>query len=112
MSEDKTSDTLKLPTFEEKVLARLDAIDSRLTSLEKKVAARDYETKPIWERVLSELEQMRTDVNTHLSNFDRKLDVMNKELLQAKADQRGLESRIDKVESQVYPNVIVQDRQF
>jgi uncharacterized coiled-coil protein SlyX len=111
MSED-TAETLQLPSFEEKVLAQLDAINARISSLEQRVAKQDYDTKPIWERVLREFSEMRTEVNTHLTNFDRKLDVVNKEMLQLKADQTGLESRLSKIESQVLPEVIVQNRQF
>jgi len=97
MSEDKTAETLHLPSFEEKVLVRLDVVSSRLGALEKRQADRDYETKPIWERVLKEFSEMRTEVNAHLTNFDRKLDVVNKEMLQLKADQRGIESRVTKL---------------
>jgi predicted nucleic acid-binding Zn-ribbon protein len=103
MSEDPTRHL-----FEDKVLARLDAIDARLTVLEKKSSERDYETRPIWERVLNEI----TQINTSLANLDRKLDVMNKELLQLKADNAGLTDRMNKLESQTYPNVIAQERQF
>jgi tetrahydromethanopterin S-methyltransferase subunit G len=112
MSEDRTKDLPTSHSFEEKVLARLDAIDSRLASLEKRAHDRDFETKPIWERVLSEFSQMRVDVETHLTNFDRKLDIVNKEMLQLKANHVGLEERLDKVEAQIVPNIIVQGRDF
>jgi hypothetical protein len=45
-----------------RILARLDSIDSRLTSLEEKVDARSYETKPIWERALKEIIGTREEV--------------------------------------------------
>ena len=100
---DENQDTLHLPSFEEKVLAQLGSLDSRLASLEKREEERDYDTKPIWNRVLTELSDLNTKVtdldtkvtelDKHMGNFDRKLDIMNKELLQVKADQRGLEMR-------------------
>jgi len=116
MSEDKTR---HLPSFEERVLAQLDNIDSRLAALEQRGAERDLETKPNWERLHKEFGEIRgqfgemhTDVNTYLAMFDRKLDVINKEMLKLKADQLGIEGRVDKIESEVRPQIIVQDRQF
>ena len=114
---DENQDTLHLPSFEEKVLAQLGSLDSRLASLAKREEERDYDTKPIWNRVLTELSDLNTKVtdldtkvtgldtkvteldtkvtelDKHMGNFDRKLDIMNKELLRVKADQRGLEMR-------------------
>jgi len=106
---DENQDTLHLPSFEEKVLAQLGSLDSRLASLEKREEERDYDTKPIWNRVLTELSDLNTKVtdldtkvteldtkvtdldtkvtelDKHMGNFDRKLDIMNKELLQVKS---------------------------
>ncbi|HEX8846115.1 MAG TPA: hypothetical protein VF791_15800 [Pyrinomonadaceae bacterium] len=107
MSEDPTRHL-----FEEKVLARLDAIDSRLASLEKRAHKRDFETKPIWENLLNAFTKMQAEVDAHLTNFDRKLDVVNKELLQVKADHSGLEKRLEKVEVEMRPDILVQDHQF
>ena len=100
---DETPDTLKLPSFEDKVLAQLESLDGRLASLEKREEERDYDTKPIWNRVLTEISEVNTNVSNldtkvselakHVRSFDRKLDIMNKELLQVKADQRDLEMR-------------------
>lgn len=112
MSEDKTAKTLHLPSFEEKVLAQLDDVSSRLALLEKRSAERDAETKPNWERLLKDFQEMNTSFSTYFKNFDRKLDVINSEMLQLKADQKGVESRVDKIELEVHPQVIAQDRQF
>ena len=113
----ETPDTLHLPSFEEKVLAQLESLDGRLASLEKREEERDYDTKPIWNRVLTEISElkievsevktdvsgMKTDVSElktevselhkHMDNFDRKLDIVNKDLLQVKSDVRALEMR-------------------
>jgi hypothetical protein len=67
MSEEPTQ---TLPNGEMKLIllrldsidSRLDSIDSRLTGLEEKVDARTYETKPIWERALSEIIETRGEV--------------------------------------------------
>jgi predicted nucleic acid-binding Zn-ribbon protein len=99
----ETPDTLHLPSFEEKVLAQLESLDSRLASLEKREEERVYDTKPIWNRVLNEISALNTkvsdldtkvsDLDKHMDNFDRKLDIMNKDLLQVKADLYGREMR-------------------
>jgi predicted nucleic acid-binding Zn-ribbon protein len=128
---DETPDTLHLPSFEEKVLSQLESLDGRLASLEKREEERAYDTKPIWNRVLTELTEVKTDVSElktdvsglkadvsglkadisglktdmsglktevselheHMRSFDRKLDIVNKDLLQVKADLYGREMR-------------------
>ena len=114
---DETPDTLHLPSFEEQVLAQLKSLDGRLASLEKKEDERAYDTKPIWNRVLSEISEVKTEVsglktdvsglktdvselktevselNKRVGNIDRKLEIMNTELLQVKSDVRALERR-------------------
>ena len=62
--------TKKLPTklsFEERVFARFDSIDARFDTVEarfdtvearlEKLEARGYDTKPIWERALKEIQE-------------------------------------------------------
>jgi len=107
---DETPDTLHLPSFEEKVLAQLESVNGRLASLEKREEERAYDTKPIWNRVLTEISEVKIEVSEvkrdvselktevlelhkHMGNFDRKLDIMNKDLLQVKADLYGREMR-------------------
>ncbi len=89
-------------SFEKRVLARLDAIDGRLGSLENQAERRALETKPIWERALAEI----LEVKEHLSALEqasnqmvRKIDVLGKDMLTMRADQTGLEYRLDKLES-------------
>lgn len=91
-------------------------MDERLQSLE----AKRYDTKPIWERALAEIAETRTemlaeiaDTRTEMraefektraeaqSNFrrlERKIEVLNDELLEQKAGMRDLESRMDKID--------------
>lgn len=75
-------------SFEERVFARLDAIDGRLDaidgrlgSLESQAERRALETKPIWERALAEILEMKE----HLSALEqasnqmvRKIDVLGR----------------------------------
>jgi DNA repair exonuclease SbcCD ATPase subunit len=108
MSEDRTID-MDGRSFEERVFARFDAldvrfneIDSRLTTLEDKVDRRLKETRPIWEQVLSRLDKVEerlSAVDDSLRNVGRKFDVVAKDLIEVRADQRYLENRLDKLES-------------
>lgn len=111
MSEDATAETLELP-FKEQVLKRLDTLGVRLSSLERLIAEREFDTKPMWENLLKQFADMREDVNNHLGNFDRKLDVVNKELLQVKADQSNVVDRVSKLERELEPQIVGQDHQF
>jgi len=95
MSEGTTENMPGGRSFEERVLARLDAIDGRLGSLENQAERRALETKPIWERALAEI----LEVKEHLSALEqasnqmvRKIDVLGKDMLTMRADQTGLES--------------------
>ena len=105
MSEEPTNilpnDDLKL------ILARLNSIDERLGKLE----ARAYDTKPIWENALKEIadtriemregfEKFRTETESGLRRVERKIDVLNQNILDVRADQRELEERVSKLDSQ------------
>lgn len=86
----------------ESVEGRLESVDGRLGSLENKVERRALETKPIWERVLAEILKVKEHVSSleQTSNqMVRKIDVLAKDMLTMRADQTGLEYRIDKLES-------------
>ncbi|MBC7931222.1 MAG: hypothetical protein H7Z38_11735, partial [Rubrivivax sp.] len=50
--ENTTAEQPDARSFEERVFARFDAIDARLTKLEEAAERRAMETKPIWERAL------------------------------------------------------------
>jgi chromosome segregation ATPase len=75
----------------DRVEARLDDMDARLQRLEQK----SYDTKPIWERALAEILSVGEKVDT----IDRKLNVMNRDMLALRAEQVRLEDRMDKIES-------------
>ena len=79
-------------SFEERVFSRFDAIDARLQVLEEKAERRAVETKPIWERALAEI----SEVKEQLSNLEqlstqvvRKIDVLSKDMLTLRADKQA-----------------------
>ena len=93
MSKDTTQDQNGRP-FEERILARLDSIDQRLSALETQAEKRALETTPVWERALAEILEVKQSV----ANLDRKFDVLTKDMVQLRADQRYADSRIDRLE--------------
>ena len=104
------NDLLKL------ILARLDSIDkrfestdARLTSLEEKVDRRLQETRPIWEGVLVEIaglrttmlegfEKLRGELSHGLRRVNLKIDVLNHDILEVRADLHYMDERVTKLE--------------
>lgn len=122
MNEEPTRD-LPGRSFEERVFARFDSMDARMNSMEVRFEARfnlidarfdrvdarldgldirvqalesrALDTKPIWERALTEILEVRKGVE----DLNRKLDVLNQDVLQVRADQRLVHKRMDALES-------------
>ena len=109
MAEDKTDNLPDWRSFEERVFARFDAVDARLSDmdarlqvLERKTSDIDerlqvlerkaYDTKPIWEQALKEIVDTRRELS-------KRLDRIEGIGLQNRADLRELEERIEKLES-------------
>jgi tetrahydromethanopterin S-methyltransferase subunit G len=76
----------------DRVEARLDSLDTRVQALE----ARAIDTKPIWERALAEI----LEVKERVENIERKFDVLTLDMMQLRGDQRRVEKRMDALESQ------------
>jgi hypothetical protein len=81
-------------SFEERVFARFDSIDARLQTLNTQAERCALETKPIWERALAEILEVRESV----ANVERKIDVLSRDIVQVRADQTRVENRIEKLE--------------
>ena len=102
MSEETTQNMPDGRSFEASVFAGLDSIDARLQSLENQAERRALETKPIWERALAEILEVKERLGSleQVSNqIVRKIDVLGKDMLTLRADQTGVENRLDKLES-------------
>jgi methyl-accepting chemotaxis protein len=171
MSEDKTAETKDSRSFEERVFARFDVVEGRLSNVEIRIGKledRQYDTKPIWEQALAAIaennQQMRegfaetnqriqgaleeiaennqrmregfdeiraqlgvigarldamdekfTAIDERFNSLDmnldhnfrgveRKIDVLNRNILELRADQRYVDSRLEKIESQAKPS--------
>jgi chromosome segregation ATPase len=77
----------------DRVDARLDGLDIRVHALE----ARALDTKPIWERALAEILEVKKGVE----DLNRKIDVLNQDVLQVRADQRLVHKRMDSLETRL-----------
>lgn len=106
MNEETTQDMPDGRSFEERVFARFDALDARLQTLEGEAERRAVETRPIWERALSEiievrqgLNEFRGEVNDALRDLSRKIGVLGNDMIQLRADQAHAEGRLDNLES-------------
>ena len=111
---------------------RFQRIEGNVEIRISKLEARQYDTKPIWEQVLVALAEINTRLDKMDARFDgidarldkmdarfdkqdtvldngfrsveRKMDVLNKYFLETRADQRYLDDRLEKLESQSKPS--------
>jgi hypothetical protein len=75
--------------------SRFDRIENRLGALELANEKRALETKPIWERALAEIVELKKIVG----ELVRRMEVFSRDSLRIRADLVGLEERLDKIES-------------
>jgi hypothetical protein len=123
MSEETTQNISNNNSFEERIFARLDALDarfdaidarlqsfdSRLQALEIQAEKRALETKPIWERALAEIVEVKAEIIEVKERLDsleqlsrqivRKFDILTRDMITLRADQSDLEDRVEKLES-------------
>ena len=117
MSDNPTQEMPDSRSFEERVFARFDSIDSRLssvetkvdgldgrlTTLEEKVDTRLRETRPIWEAMQADLASVKEDmtkVKADVKEIKYTWKAMHKEVLRVRTDVEELDERIEKLESQ------------
>lgn len=92
-------------------------IKNRLTTLEQTVEKRLYDTRPIWEAVLSQLSQIQARQDSQQEQLDeisetmksvkgdihainRRINLVHKEMLGIKEEQEVLHERIDRLEKE------------
>jgi predicted nuclease with TOPRIM domain len=96
MSEETTQNMPDGRSFEERVFARFDALDARLTTLEERVDARLHETRPIREAVLSRLDNIEGEMKA----INRRVRVLHDDILRAREKQEDLPEHVTKLESE------------
>jgi chromosome segregation ATPase len=95
MSDETTQNMNGSRSFEERVFARFDALDSTLKDLDSRLQileAKAYDTKPIWERALQEILETRRELS-------KRLDRIEAIAHETRADLRDAEDRIERIES-------------
>src|SRR5690348_5596629 len=92
------------------ILARLDSVDARLTTLEEKVDRRLQETRPIWEGVLEQLKEVNSRLEkteTRLERIEREGSATRRWFRQTFAvltqEEDGLEERVENIEERLAP---------
>ena len=73
MSEETTQNINGSRSFEERVFARFDALDSTLRDLDARLQileAKAYDTKPIWEEALKEIMETRRELSKRLDRIE------------------------------------------
>ena len=112
MNEEQTRDVSDRRSFEDRVFARFDSMDARFDSMDVRfdrvdarldgldvrvqaLEAKALDTKPIWERALVEIVEVKKGVD----DINRKLDILYQDVFQVRADQRLVHQRMDALES-------------
>jgi hypothetical protein len=95
MSDESTTEQLGGQSFEEMVLSQLASINSRLNSLEQQVERKALETKPIWERALAEIVELRREMRDGFEGVEDKISVLNDDVLKLRAQRRLNVARSD-----------------
>ena len=95
MSDEGTTELLDNQSFEERVLAQLAAINSRLSSLEEQAERKALETKPIWERALAEIVELRQEMRAGFAGVEDTISVLNDDVLKLRAQRRLPVRRFD-----------------
>jgi archaellum component FlaC len=103
MSDNPTQEMPDSRSFEERVFARFDALDGRLTTLEDKVDSRLRDTRPIWEAVQTRLEGVENGLEglkEEVKKLTHAVMSVHEDNLHIRAGQRELNQRVEKLESQ------------
>ena len=90
--------------------ADVQQLKVRVEAVEKTVIERSMETKPIWERALGELanlrvelaetrQELRTEMKEGFRKLAMKVELLNEDSLTVRSDQRQLEKRVEALES-------------
>src|SRR5947209_1361784 len=99
MSEDRTREVSDNRSFEERVFARFDVMEGRFDGVDMRVQAleaRALDTKPIWERALAEILEVKQgvgEVKEGVEDIKRKIDLLSLDVVQVRADQRRVDKR-------------------
>jgi len=87
---------------------RVEGLDKRVEGLDKRVEERLYDTRPMWEQVVSDVAQLQEgqqrieeqsrEVRTFLRDILRRLSIFNDTLVTMQADYRDIYDRVRNLE--------------
>lgn len=80
----------------QKILTKLEVLDERLQHVEAKIEEKRFQTKPIWEKALVAIMEVKEDVKT----LDRKIEVFTRDMLNIRAEQLKTDERITALEAE------------
>jgi len=81
----------------EKLEHRVENIESRLQHLEEKVEERLHDTRPIWQKVVTDIGEVRAevhDIRTSQRDGLRRMSVFHDTLISMQADYRDIYDRV------------------
>jgi outer membrane murein-binding lipoprotein Lpp len=79
--------------------AEVKDLQSRVGQLERTVNERSFETKPIWERALAEIADIRIEMREGFHEVGVKIDILVRDLFSMRSDHERLERRVSRIES-------------
>lgn len=80
MSEEQTQNFRNDNQILRQVLTKLEVMDTRLQFVETKVSERGYDTKPIWERALSGIMEVKNELGVFKQEVKKELGGVKQEL--------------------------------
>ena len=83
----------------ESINARLDSMDARFDSVDARFDSMDAKFEALNDKVEAGSNTLHVDLEDGLRGVERKIDVLNKNILELQADQRYVDSRLEKIES-------------
>lgn len=97
-----------LDTRVDKVEQRLARVEQRLDALEHKVEERLYDTRPIWQKVVADIGQLKEgqnrlesdvrEIKVSVREINRRMGAMNDTMLAIQADYRDIDNRVHELE--------------
>jgi len=79
--------------------ARFDSMDARFESVDAGFDSMDAKFEALNDKVEAGSNTLHVDLEDGLRGVERKIDVLNKNILELQADQRYVDSRLEKIES-------------
>lgn len=95
MSEDETKIIENSPLLR-RILQSQERVEEHIKTLEANFERLSMNTRPIWEKALAEIVEVKQSV----ASLSRKIDVFNSDMLNVRADQREHDERINRLESE------------